>query len=809
MRRATTQACSSPQPSRLRPHRYVLRTFWPLDAAFQERRREQSGQLGSATSKKPWASEVYRSATAHPLPRTKLPGMVSGVVGELRALYKQGDYEGVVSRVEQLQQRQRGMHDSADRPLLSAARAAALVHLGRTQLAAPVVKDLLAIDTDHPAYPAVSDFAKFAYCYIAWSSNQGVASALSSSRPDASRNTSVQALEAQLLYRTGRYSEAADIYRTLHILAKQKYNDAAKSQSPATSTWSLTGRRSASSSPLSPPANLAGLKQIENEIGTNLMAALVLAGFPSEALSLGVNLGKTYESEYNSGCAAISAGDWGGARGSLEEAERLYKALADSEADEDMVKALAPIVVQRAYVRHVAGEVAVAEKEYAMVVRDRKADPASLAVAANNAAVAKGQLALGKQQTKALRDASSGSISGLGSLPVDDDEKKLAEKDRNAILFDALKKMKATSGREVERKLTLQQRRAMARNRAILLVQMGRLDGCRSEVDKLKECFPDDTLVPLLEAALVAKRKSIADADALLKTSNVAETDVVRAARVQIAIEGGDSTSAVKFLGDLFPGRAAALATAVAILENEGNVDEAVAMLQGIQENYPGLAAEARKSLAGTLLKAKRYEGAATLLREILRGTPSDELARGQLVVATSYFDAAEAERLASQLQPVETEHSLVDAEALESRPPPRKRDFARATRLGENGTVRDGDDDSGLKSPESHVIHVEEKSKRKKKKKKVRLPKDYDPSGPPPDPERWLPKTLRSSYKKKKKNREANFRGAQGADAAAADAAGIRNAERSAARVAEATATASVPQMPKGTKGKKKNRRR
>jgi len=44
----------------------------------------------------------------------------------------------------------------------------------------------------------------------------------------------------------------------------------------------------------------------------------------------------------------------------------------------------------------------------------------------------------------------------------------------------------------------------------------------------------------------------------------------------------------------------------------------------------------------------------------------------------------------------------------------------------------------------------------KKKRKRKVRLPKGFDPAnpGPPPDPERWLPKWQRSDYKKKKSRR-------------------------------------------------------
>lgn len=47
-------------------------------------------------------------------------------------------------------------------------------------------------------------------------------------------------------------------------------------------------------------------------------------------------------------------------------------------------------------------------------------------------------------------------------------------------------------------------------------------------------------------------------------------------------------------------------------------------------------------------------------------------------------------------------------------------------------------------------------KKSRKRKKRKPRYPKDYDPAnpGPPPDPERWLPKWQRSDFKKPRKSR-------------------------------------------------------
>ena len=53
---------------------------------------------------------------------------------------------------------------------------------------------------------------------------------------------------------------------------------------------------------------------------------------------------------------------------------------------------------------------------------------------------------------------------------------------------------------------------------------------------------------------------------------------------------------------------------------------------------------------------------------------------------------------------------------------------------------------------------------KKKNKKKKTKLPKNYDPKAEP-DPERWLPRYQRSTYKKKKDKRgQAVGKGTQGA---------------------------------------------
>ena len=45
----------------------------------------------------------------------------------------------------------------------------------------------------------------------------------------------------------------------------------------------------------------------------------------------------------------------------------------------------------------------------------------------------------------------------------------------------------------------------------------------------------------------------------------------------------------------------------------------------------------------------------------------------------------------------------------------------------------------------------------KRKRKRRSRLPKGFDPEnpGPPPDPERWLPKWQRSEFKRKRRSRK------------------------------------------------------
>lgn len=74
----------------------------------------------------------------------------------------------------------------------------------------------------------------------------------------------------------------------------------------------------------------------------------------------------------------------------------------------------------------------------------------------------------------------------------------------------------------------------------------------------------------------------------------------------------------------------------------------------------------------------------------------------------------------------------------------------------------------------DAKYMHTVAREEPMKKKRKTKVPKNADPKVLP-DPERWLPKYERSTYKRreKKRDRERNVgRGTQGASAADANTA-------------------------------------
>ena len=100
-------------------------------------------------------------------------------------------------------------------------------------------------------------------------------------------------------------------------------------------------------------------------------------------------------------------------------------------------------------------------------------------------------------------------------------------------------------------------------------------------------------------------------------------------------------------------------------------------------------------------------------------------------------------------MPPIESIIASVDVEQLETSNWSLGAKYVKKTTKAETPNVND-------------TSKVEKKNKRKKKTK---LPKNYDPKVEP-DPERWLPRYQRSTYKKKKDKRgqQSIGKGTQGA---------------------------------------------
>ncbi|KAI0558031.1 Signal recognition particle SRP72 subunit [Gracilaria domingensis] len=293
-----------------------------------------------------------------------------GAVDEIKQLFNQGQYETVLNRVNQFRKRNKRRSPSVTH-ILDAVRAFSLIHLGIHR--------------------------------VGWT--ERLAEAIDS--VDASHGEDIQKLKAQLLYRAGRYDEATNLYELVLSQARNTLKE--KKQPAATSRWRLPGITSRAA-PVASPVTAADLEQLTsavNELATNATASMILARTYEKVFSVHKGLRPSYEIEYNAACSHVAREDFDNAEACLEKAEALINSELDEE-DDDIEEATAPLFVQQAYLKHMAGDIEAAKHSYYEVVNGRRCDASSLAVAANNLTVAIGQLALEKSTLSNAQDGTRG-----------------------------------------------------------------------------------------------------------------------------------------------------------------------------------------------------------------------------------------------------------------------------------------------------------------------------------------------------------------------------------------------------------------
>ncbi|OMO81415.1 Tetratricopeptide-like helical [Corchorus olitorius] len=242
----------------------------------------------------------------------------------------------------------------------------------------------------------------------------------------------------------------------------------------------------------------------------------------------------------------------------------------------------------------------------------------------------------------------------------------------------------------------------------------------REIVAILPELFPDSVLPVLLQAAVLVRENKAGKAEELL--GQFAEkfpekSKVIFLARAQVAAAAGHHQIAAESLSKVpdIQHMPATVATLVALKERAGDINGAADVLDSAIKWWKTAMTEddhlsvIMQEAASFKLRHGKEEEAAHLYEELVKSHGSIEALVG-LITTVAHVNVDKAEAYEKQLKPLPGLKG-VDVDGLEKT--------------------------SGAK-------HIE---------------------GPPPDPERWLPKRERSSYRPKRKDkRAAQVRGSQGA---------------------------------------------
>jgi len=463
------------------------------------------------------------------------------------------------------------------------------------------------------------------------------------------------------------------------------------------------------------------------ELNTNILAALISAGQPRTALEAGEAMPELsgFELFYNRACAAIELGELTEAKRLLELALSACRELlsTDDYTESEIEVELGILTAQAAYVDQQRGDNAAAAKAYEEL-HSFKADldPAVAAVTSNNIVALRG-----------------------------------GEHD----LFDSWKKCRANLTDSLARKLTAKQRRAFLFNGALLSMHMNKTGQCKELLATLSSEFPAASDSALIHSAMAARSKARgAEAEQLLADAAVGADDPRPALTLaQLQLRAKQPEQAVRTLESItsLQSSLGMVGTRVALYERLGMIDAAAAALEGAADAAPVLHAA-----ADFHTRHGRWREAATVHQRLLDLNPRDLQALAGLVIATSHFDAALANEHLARLEtcaPPIDQSSLdeLNAERLEQASLPRT---ARVRDENVGGRKRD--------TGAADASEAERPKKKRRSRKKPLYPKGFDPAnpGPPPDPERWLPKRERSNYRARRKDKRGVSRGPQGSTA-------------------------------------------
>ncbi|XP_076896776.1 uncharacterized protein LOC143549878 [Bidens hawaiensis] len=516
----------------------------------------------------------------------------------------------------------------------------------------------------------------------------------------------------------------------------------------------------------------------------NLVAGLVSAGRASEVQgvmdAMRVKATSSFELAYNTACALLERNKFSDAEQLLLSARRIgQETLMDENlADDEIEIELAPIAVQLAYVQQLLGNRQEAIASYTDLIKRNLPDEPSNAVAINNLIALKGP--------KDITD-------GLKKLD------RLIQKNSGDKSFQLVPGL--------ELKLSPKQKESIYINRMLLLLHSNKIDQARELADVLPQMFPHSVTPVLLQAAVFVRENKAGKAEELL--GKYAEkfpekSQIALLARAQIAAAAGHPQVASESLLKIpdIQHMPATVATLVALKERSGDIDGANALFDSAITYWSNAMTEDSNNLsvimqeaAAFKLKHGQKEEALKLFEKLVKSHNSIEALVG-LIQTAANADVEKAETYEKKLKPLPGLASI-DVNALEKTSGAKH--VENGHHLGNNNI-----------EPETKVS--KEKAK-KKRKRKPKYPKGFDPAnpGPPPDPERWLPKRERSSYRPKRKDkRAAQIRGSQGAVAKEASSSNSGNVKSNQPSNAKGSSNSEAAVQPKASSksSKKKSRR-
>ncbi|CAK9259565.1 unnamed protein product [Sphagnum jensenii] len=515
------------------------------------------------------------------------------------------------------------------------------------------------------------------------------------------RSENVLQLEAQILYRKGEFGECISSYQK--IFKEHKLNS--------------------------------------TEIKTNIVAAYIARGRATEVSqlmeSLKVSAHNGFEMAYNAACASIERKEFSKAEELLLLAHRIGQEslIEDDYTEEEIEDELAPISVQLAYVQQMQGCTEEAIESYNRVLKRKPVDALSVAIASNNLIAIRG----GKDLFDSLKKS----------------DKLLENKGLG-------QKLQFAEG--LDHKLSTRQKEAISFNRCLLLLHSNKLSQARQFVSSLMETFPDSIIPTILSLAVTFKERKQAHVENVLDNyaaehpKSATDASVVRAQATAAAgnfLEAAKSLEAIPELRHK-PGM---IATIVALREKGGDVQGAEIVLDNAVEYWRNHTGDDVRSTLETIIQEaaafklghNKMKAAASMFEQLVSSSSTmvKMEALNGLVCSTAFSEPIKARSYEKQLPPLPG-LSALNAEALERAAPTKRgrvgEDRVEATKTGDG--------------------KLDKVRPAKKRKRKPLYPKGFDPAnpGPPPDPERCLPKRERSSFRPKKKDKKnAQIRGAQG----------------------------------------------